>query len=179
LPLRESLAPAGSGGDTGHAEDKRAGMNINAEYVNPFLEAAGAVFKSVVGVDLKRGKLSIKESPDPSHEVAILIGITGSISGDVVYSMGYNMVYKIAEILAPGLSEAQLKTEYKDIIGELANMITGNAMNIFAYAGKRIEITTPTVIDGKNFTITHVKQTTLAISLYSPFGQLEMNVALK
>jgi len=58
-------------------------------------------------------------------------------------------------------------------------MITGNAMNIFAYAGKRIEITTPTVIDGKNFTITHVKQTTLAISLYSPFGQLEMNVALK
>ena len=77
---------------------------INAEYVNPFLEAAGAVFKSVVGVELKRGKLSIKESPDPSHEVAILIGITGSVNGEVVYSMGYNMVEKIANILAPGLS---------------------------------------------------------------------------
>ncbi|HDP79920.1 MAG TPA: chemotaxis protein CheX, partial [Spirochaetes bacterium] len=115
---------------------------INAEYVNPFLEAAGAVFKSVVGVELKRGKLSIKESPDPSHEVAILIGITGSVNGEVVYSMGYNMVEKIANILAPGLSEAQIKMEFKDIVGELANMITGNAMNIFAYTGKRIEITT-------------------------------------
>ena len=93
--------------------------------------------------------------------------------------MNYNMVYKIANMLAPGLTESQLKTEYKDIVGELANMITGNAMNIFAYTGKRVEMTTPTVIDGKNFTITHVKQTTLAISLYSPFGQLEMNVALK
>ncbi len=154
-------------------------MNINAEYINPFLEAASAVFKSIMGVDLRRGKLSIKEYPEPAHEVAIIIGITGAVTGEVVYSMSYGMVFKIAEILAPGITQDQLKTEYKDIIGELANMITGNAMNLFAYSGKRIEITTPTVIDGKNFTITMVKQTTLGINLYSPFGQLEMNVALK
>lgn len=154
-------------------------MNINAEYINPFLEAASAVFKSVMGVDLRRGKLSIKEYPEPAHEVAIIIGITGAVTGDVVYSMSYGMVYKIANILAPGLAEEQVKNEYKDIVGELANMITGNAMNLFAYSGKRIEMTTPTVIDGKNFTITMVKQTTLGINLYSPFGQLEMNVALK
>ncbi|HPB81196.1 MAG TPA: chemotaxis protein CheX [Spirochaetota bacterium] len=154
-------------------------MNINAEYINPFLEAASAVFKQIIGVELRRGKLSIKEYPDPTHDVAIIIGITGAVTGQVVYSMGYNMVYKIAGILAPGLSENDVKTEYKDIVGELANMITGNAMNLFAYSGKRVEMTTPTVIDGKNFTITMVKQTTLGINLYSPFGQLEMNVALK
>ncbi len=154
-------------------------MNINAEYINPFLEAASAVFKSVMGVELRRGKLSIKEYPEPTHEVAIIIGITGAVTGEVVYSMSYSMVYKIASILAPGITEDQVKTEYKDIIGELANMITGNAMNLFAYSGKRIEMTTPTVVDGKNFTITMVKQTTLGINLYSPFGQLEMNVALK
>ncbi len=154
-------------------------MNINAEYVNPFLEAASAVFKSVMNVDLRRGKMIIKENPEPSHDVAIIIGITGSISGEVVYSMGYSMVTKIAEILAPGLTEEQLKSEYKDIVGELANMITGNAMNLFAYSGKQIDITTPTVINGKDFTITLVQQTTLGINLYSPMGQLEMNVALK
>jgi len=154
-------------------------MNINAEYVNPFLEAASAVFKSVMNVDLRRGKMIIKENPEPSHDVAIIIGITGSISGEVVYSMGYSMVTKIAEILAPGLNEEQLKNEYKDIVGELANMITGNAMNLFAYSGKQIDITTPTVINGKDFTITLVQQTTLGINLYSPMGQLEMNVALK
>jgi chemotaxis protein CheX len=154
-------------------------MNINAEYINPFLEAASAVFKSVVQVDLRRGKLSIKETPEPSHDVAIIIGITGAVTGQVVYSLAYSMVYKIASILAPGLSEEDVKTEYKDIVGELANMITGNAMNLFAYSGKRVEMTTPTVIEGKEFTITMVKQTTLAISLYSPYGQLEMNVALK
>ena len=93
--------------------------------------------------------------------------------------MSYNMVYKIADILAPGLSEEQIKQEYKDIVGELANMITGNAMNLFASTGKNIDMTTPTVVEGKDFTITMIKQTTLGINLYSPMGQLEMNIALK
>ncbi len=154
-------------------------MNINAEYVNPFLEAASAVFKSILGVDLRRGKLVIKESPVPAMDIAIIIGITGGVTGEVVYSMEFNMVKKIADILAPGLSEEQIKGEYKDIIGELANMITGNAMNLFASTGKQIDITTPTVVEGKDFTLTMIKQTTLGINLYSPMGQLEMNIALK
>ena len=155
------------------------GMNINAEFVNPFLEAASAVFKQIMDVDLRRGKLVIKESPIPSLDVAIIIGITGGVTGEVVYSMGFNMVNKISETLAPGLSEEQIKTEYKDIIGELANMITGNAMNLFASLGKSINMTTPTVVEGKDFTITMIKQTTLGINLYSPMGQLELNIALK
>ena len=154
-------------------------MNINAEFVNPFLEAASAVFKSILNVDLRRGKLIIKESPIPSMDVAIIIGITGSVTGEVVYSLGFNMVTKIAEILAPGLSTEQIKMEYKDIIGELANMITGNAMNLFASTGKTIDMTTPTVVEGKEVVITMIKQTTLGINLYSPMGQLEMNIALK
>lgn len=154
-------------------------MNINAEYVNPFLEAASAVFKSILNVDLRRGKLVIKESPSPSMDITIIIGITGGVTGEVLYSMPFNMVYKIAEILAPGLSQEQIKTEYKDIVGELANMITGNAMNLFASTGKKIDITTPTVVEGKDVTITMMKQTTLGINLYSPMGQLELNIALK
>ncbi len=154
-------------------------MNINAEYVNPFLEAAGVVFKSILNVELRRGKLVIKESPTPSMDVSIMIGITGGVTGEVVYSMPFNMVYKIAEILAPGLSADQIKIEYKDIVGELANMITGNAMNLFASTGKTIDMTTPTVVEGKEVTITMIKQTTLGINLYSPMGQLEMNIALK
>lgn len=154
-------------------------MSINAEYINPFLEAASVVFKSILNVDLRRGKLIIKENPIPSLDVAIIIGITGGVTGEIVYSMSYQMVYKIAEVLMPGLSEEQMMNEYKDIVGELANMITGNAMNLFASTGKVIDMTTPTVIDGKNFNITMIKQTTLGITLYSPMGQLEMNIALK
>ncbi|MBN2040241.1 MAG: chemotaxis protein CheX [Spirochaetes bacterium] len=157
-------------------------MNVNAEYVNPFLKAASSVFKSVVGVDLRRGKLVVKEKPIPSHDVAIIIGITGGVQGVVVYSLSMTMVYKIADILMPGLSKEQIDTEWKDIMGEFANMITGNAMNLFTditQGTQQVNITTPTVVEGKEFTISAVQQTTLGINLYSPMGSLEMNVALK
>ena len=85
-------------------------MNINAEFVNPFLESASAVFKAILNVDLRRGKLVIKENAIPSLDVAIIIGITGGVTGEVVYSMGYNMVKKVSEILAPGLNEEQIKS---------------------------------------------------------------------
>jgi chemotaxis protein CheX len=154
-------------------------MSINAEYINPFLEAATVVFKSILKIDLRRGKLIIKDNPVPSMDVAITIGITGGITGEIVYSMSFPMVDKIASVLIPGLTEDQIKSEYKDIVGELANMITGNAMNLFASTGKIIDITTPTVVEGKDFNITMVKQTTLGITLYCTMGQLEMNIALK
>ena len=157
-------------------------MNVNADYINPFLKAATTVFKSVIGIELRRGKLAVKKDPEPTHDVAIIIGITGNINGVVVFSMTFNMVHKIAEILAPGLSKEQIEVEYKDIIGELANMITGNAMNLFSnlpIGEADVEITTPTIINGKDFTITAVKQTTIAMNLYSPMGSLEVNVALK
>ncbi len=154
-------------------------MNVNAEYVNPFLKAASVVFKSVVGIDLRRGKLVVKKHPEPTHEVAIIIGITGGVQGMVIYSMPLSMVYKIADILAPGLSKEQIDAEYKDIMGELANMITGNAMNLFTNLKDGVEVTTPTVINGKEFTVTALQQTTLGINFYTPMGTLEMNVSLK
>ena len=77
-------------------------MSINAEYINPFLEAASVVFKSILNVDLRRGKLIIKDTPLPSMDIAIIIGITGGITGEIVYSMSYPMVEKIAEVLIPG-----------------------------------------------------------------------------
>jgi chemotaxis protein CheX len=154
-------------------------MSINAEYVNPSLEAAGVVFKSILGAELRKGKLVIKESPSPSMDISIMIGITGDITGQVVYSMELHTVRKIADALAPGLSDEQLMREYNDIIGELANMITGNAMNLFASKAKVIDMTTPTVIEGKNCTINMLKQVTLGINLYSPMGQIELNIALK
>jgi chemotaxis protein CheX len=82
----------------------------------------------------------------------------------------------------PGLSKEQIDSEWKDIMGEFANMITGNAMNLFTDITKgtqQVNITTPTVIEGKEFTISAISQTTLGINLYSPMGSLEMNVALK
>lgn len=153
-------------------------MQIKADFINPFLEAATIVFRDVLQADLIRGKIGIKDSPAPSHEIAIIVGVIGSFSGEVVYSMNYDAAYKISSRLAPGMPMEDIMNEYKDMIGEIANMTTGNAMNIFASAGQSIEITTPNIVESKTTTIKFNKKPTLQINLYSKFGRLEVNVAI-
>ena len=153
-------------------------MEIRAEFVNPFIEAASLVFKDSLKVELIRGKLKIKESPAPSHEVAIVIGVVGSYKGVVVYSMNFDAAYKMAKQLVPSLDDESIKDEYKDIIGEIGNMTTGNALRIFATSGQFIDITTPNVIETNDSSIKFVKATTLSLNLYSRFGQIEINIAI-
>ena len=45
---------------------------MNAEYINPFLEAANLVFKDMLGLNLLRGKTTIKNNPMPGRDIAIL-----------------------------------------------------------------------------------------------------------
>ena len=90
-------------------------MQIKAEFINPFLEASTIVFRDVLGLDLIRGKIGIKESPTPSYEIAIVIGIVGSFSGEVVYSMNKDTAYKMARKLVGDISETDLANEYRDI----------------------------------------------------------------
>jgi chemotaxis protein CheX len=153
-------------------------MQIKADFINPFLEAATIVFRDVLQLDLIRGKIGIKDSPAPSHEIAIIVGVIGSFSGEVVYSMNYDTAYKISGRLAPGMSLADIKNEYKDMMGEIANMTTGNAMNIFTSAGQSIEITTPNIIESRTSNVKFNNKPTLQINLYSKFGRIEVNVAI-
>ena len=114
----------------------------------------------------------------PAHEVVINIELDGEVKGYVVYSLGFHTITKIAEVLVPGLTDEQIKVEYKDILGEIANMITGNALTILE--GKNIDLSTPVVMDKSDFILTGIsKFFGLAIKLYSVLGPLEICIILK
>nr|OCA00954.1 CheC-like family protein [Leptospira interrogans serovar Copenhageni/Icterohaemorrhagiae] len=149
-------------------------MQIRAELVNPFLEAATIVFRDVLKTDLIRGKIGIKDNPETNLELSIVIGVIGTFNGEVVYGLNYDAAYKIAGVLMPGMSEQEIKNEYKDILGEIANMTTGNAMNIFASSGQSIEITAPNIVDSKSETLKIPRKPSLGISLFSKFGKLDV-----
>jgi len=150
---------------------------MSAEFINPFLMSACVVFKNLLGVDLKKGKVSITDDLLPLEEVIFQVGMVGKVSGYVLYCMGFNVVNMIAETLVPGLSDEQIKSEYKDIVGEVANMITGNAMSHLSDQG--IDITTPTVFNTSDYVVPKGRKlTVLVIKMYSPFGPLEIRICL-
>ena len=153
-------------------------VNININYINPFLVGASIVFNTLLKVDLRRGKAKVTSAPNPINDVIIMVEIEGDAAGYVLYSFSFYTVTKIAEALVPGLSEEQVMSEYKDIVGELANMITGNAMNVLSKSG--LDISTPVVMHRRDLPArSSDKFTVLVLTQYCPYGQLEITVVLK
>ncbi len=154
--------------------------DINVSLVNPFLGAAYDVFKQIFGCELKKGKITLRAEPSANNEVAIIIGITGSrYTGIVVYSMKNYTAKKIVNNLDPEIQLPNDKEMFSDALGELANMISGNAMSEFSKNNIKLSITTPSIVVGDAFELHLLKQTTLSADMISPFGTLEVNVAMK
>ncbi|MCK5568336.1 MAG: chemotaxis protein CheX [Spirochaetes bacterium] len=156
-------------------------MKINAKFVNPFIDAGINVVKQIAGIDVRRGHLSYKGKPEPSYGVSIIIGVYGYLTGQVVYSMKTEVADKLVDkMLGGSKSPQERKILFVDTIGELANMITGNATGILsAKKDLELKITTPAIATGDNINISLVAQPTLVLGLYTQYGPIEISVALE
>lgn len=154
--------------------------DIDITLVNPFLSAAYDVFKQVFSCELRKGQITVKRNPSADNEVAIIIGVSGpKHTGVVVYSMKDVTSKKIVSNLDPDIELSLEDEAFSDALGELANMISGNATNIFSKQDIDLTITTPSVVIGDAFEMHLLDQTTLSAEMMSPFGNLEINVAIK
>ncbi len=118
---------------------------MDVRYINPFLIATQNVFETMIQLSVKLGKPTIKTKPECLYEVSSIIGMSGLVSGSVVI----NMSDKIALQLASGLLDediTEINSDCTDAIGEVANMIAGNAKSNFSEEGVKISV--PTVIIG-------------------------------
>jgi chemotaxis protein CheX len=78
------------------------------------------------------------------------------------------------------VSAKELKELFLDTLGEVANMITGNATVLLNQRKERLlKITTPAIITGKQVTVKLIPSPTIVLGMYTPYGQIEINIALE
>jgi chemotaxis protein CheX len=153
-------------------------MKINADIVNPFIEAGINVIKELTNIEVRRGHLTYRVTPAPAYEVSIIIGVFGFVTGQVVYSMKKEVAAKLVQRILGGVSAKQMKELFVDTLGEVANMITGNATSLL---NKRqdhsLTITTPAIVTGSQVSVKLVP--TVALGMYTPYGPIEINLCLE
>ena len=153
---------------------------LDLTMVNPFLGSTFDVFKQLFNVELQKGGITMKKAPSASNEIAIIIGITGTDhTGVVVFSMKKYTAIKMVSVLYPDMQVTDKDENFSDALGEIANIISGNSMRTFGSMNISLNITTPSVIIGQAFEVHLLDQTTLCSEMQSPFGTLEINVAIK
>jgi chemotaxis protein CheX len=154
-------------------------MKMNVEYINPFIEASQLVIKQVANLDVKLGKIFIKDSPYDSDSVVIIIGITGKIRGQVIFTMSRKVALMIASSMMGGMEVSDLDEIAKSAISEMTNMILGNTATILFNRGIQIDITPPSLLLGNSMQISSNKMKTVCIPLTLADGEVfEIDVSI-
>lgn len=136
---------------------------MNVEYINPFVEASAGVIKTLTGYELVIGKVFLKESPFVTEEVAVIVGITGKIRGQVIFSIKRSVACDIVSKMMFGAPVTELDEMSKSALSELGNMIMGNTATIFSQKGLEIDITPPTILVGNDMQFSANKVTIICI----------------
>jgi chemotaxis protein CheX len=151
---------------------------MKAEYANIFIRSAVEVFKKEVGMQLSRKELARKNTPQPSLPISIIFGITGFLRGQVVYAMDTEFAYRVARAMLPNKLPADVKKLVNSAVSEIANIITGQASIALAGETQVIHLTPPVVLMATDLTVDFLALPTIALSLISEIGLLEINIAL-
>jgi chemotaxis protein CheX len=122
------------------------------KYVQPFVDVCQSVFKDFIGNELvvDRPYFADKNAPH-EWDVSAVIGLTGEARGAVVISMKEPLALKLTDILT-GTPHSNLDDEVIDAIGEIVNIVAGNAKRGLEESF-RLVISLPTIVRGKGHAI--------------------------
>ncbi len=152
---------------------------MDIKYINPFINALLNVCTMLGMQDIKRTGLSKRERLQTEHEVNVIIGLVGGLKGNVVLSMHETTARHIASAMMGGMPVTQFDVMPRSAICELANMVAGNSASNLEEMGTLVDITPPTLINGKNMVSLIAMVETLVIQFGGAGGSLDLNIALE
>ncbi len=149
---------------------------MDVKYINPFVTAVKRLFNTMIDVPFKLGKPSLKKGNVPAHEISSIIGLSGTVTGCVVINLSKEIALQLVSALI-GEEVSELDDDCTDAVGEIANMIAGNAKTDFPSAGTSISV--PSVVVGKHKVSYPSGLPIIAIPCITDKGELVIEIALK
>jgi chemotaxis protein CheX len=151
---------------------------MKAEYINPFVIASFSVLEMVLGEAPVRGPIAMQSAVFTSQQCNIICGVLGAVQGQVIYGMSLTTADRIASLML-GQPIESFDALAASALGELGNMISGNAMQHFSEAQLVCDITPPTIMRGTNVQFSTLTIPTLIIPMTMPQGEITITLSLQ
>lgn len=117
---------------------------IRAEVVNAFVTSLREIFLTATGLQAELAPLGVvSDSPAPPNMV-VRIQISGELAGSAICSFSPGVARASAGYMLASESPAFDSPETRDALGELANILVGNATGALLEQGYSVELSPPT-----------------------------------
>ncbi|MBP9837326.1 MAG: chemotaxis protein CheX [Proteobacteria bacterium] len=126
---------------------------MKAEHINPFLNATINVIETMAFCKVKSGVPAIKKDKTTWGIVSGIIGLASDkIKGSMVISFSEEAILHIvSKMLMEEFKE--VNNDVVEAVGEITNMITGNAKREFSEMSIKFDMATPVMVLGKGVEI--------------------------
>lgn len=149
---------------------------MKLDYIDPFVRAGFSVLETLLKARPGRGPLAMRTSSATTHQLTIMMIVSGDVEGVVLYGMSLVAAQKIAStMLDRPISE--MDDAAREAINELAKTINENATKLLKEAGHTCEISPAEVIRGVNVAVPS-EVPSLVVPISTRFGRLEIDIAL-
>lgn len=128
---------------------------MDVRFINPFLQGTTHVLKTMAFIDPIAGKPYLKKDQVATGDVSGVIGLTGDAKGSLALSFSASSIFFILTNML-GETYSEVTDEVLDAVGELTNMISGDARKRLEAEGLVVTAAIPTIISGKNHVIKHI-----------------------
>ena len=150
---------------------------MEAAYIVPLIRATEHVFSTVLQSQVEVQAPSLKSDNAASHDVSGIIGLSGDVTGAIVLSFPMAVAERVVSKFT-GMEMTQDHEDFADAIGELVNMIAGNAKAKFD--GKRVSISCPSVVVGSGHQVFQSRDATIVeIPCSCDCGAFLVDVSIK
>ena len=152
---------------------------MDAKLINPFIESALHVLETLASIKAEAEKPYLKKDQVAKGDVTGVIGLVGDTKGTISISFTENSILAIVSNMFGDKME-ELNEEIKDAVGEITNMISGQARQKLDELGRSFDSSIPTVISGKNHTVTHITtHPIIAIPFITDHGKFTIEVCFE
>jgi chemotaxis protein CheX len=155
---------------------EKPAFKVDSKIIMPFVKSTANVFTTMVKITPEIGKPFTKQDGGATYDVSGIIGFSGQIVGSVVASFQMETAVKLVNSLV-GMPIDLKSPDFIDAVGELANMIAGNAKKDL---GPMASIAVPTVVIGKGHQIGHLSGVPcIVIPCHTSVGDFAVEVNIK
>ncbi len=155
-------------------------MRVNVKYINPFIEATQNVMKEFIGLEATPGSPTLydKNSNAYDWDISGIIGLAGQVLGVIIISFPSRIAVKMVAKMLNDENIKSIDDSVIDVIGELVNIIAGNAKKSLEQF--KIAISLPSIVKGSRHQLTSQKNITMVnIPFSCELGNFNLLVSLK
>ena len=150
---------------------------MRMELIQPFINAADAVFAESLQGPTNIVDLEMDEDTYRRKGIAALIAIKGDIEGRVILDLSSEVAIKVATVLAGSEVEASEQVA-RETVCELANMVIGNSVTLLNDQGFHFKVFPPEIHMDETGLAGSADTEALVICVETPCGPIYLNIAM-